>query len=334
MTTRRDVLMALPLACVAFPGLAQTPRPRLTKRLGVLGSGADPPVPPPQRPMFVELRQKGWILGDNLLRDAAYADWNIDRLPGYAEALVHKQVDAIFAVGQESAVAVARATKKIPIVFVGVPWPQEAGLIESDARPGRNVTGHAYYAGTEVALKRAQFLLEMRPQAKRIAWLIDSEQDSVATVAGGRWNPRQTIEPIVNSLGLEAEWFPVSKPQDVDGAFAQLVAWRADMVIANGWQIWQARERFLDLLVSHRLPSAFFGRHWIEVGGLLAYTPAETYAMPLSDYFDRIFRGAPPSELPVERPRRYELVINIKTAEALGLKIPQSLLARADEIIR
>jgi putative ABC transport system substrate-binding protein len=159
MTTRREALLTLPLLCAASRIRAQVPVAGPPKRLGYLGSNPDPKTPPEQRPFGIGMRQKGWIHGDNLLREFAFTDGQaFERFPQLAEELVRKRVDAILSAGDVATVAAARATRTIPIVFVSVAYPVEEGLIDSYARPGRNATGLTLFAGIEVVIKRLELL--------------------------------------------------------------------------------------------------------------------------------------------------------------------------------
>jgi putative ABC transport system substrate-binding protein len=175
MTTRRDALLALPLLCGAPSLRGQKPSAIPPKRLGIISLGADSPTPPPQRPLYLALRQRGWILGENLLREPAYADGKPERLAGLAEELVRKRVDVILSLEDAPTVAAARATRTIPIVFTLAQFPVELGLVDSYARPGHNVTGQTFFAGVEVAFKRLVFLREIAPNSKRLSYLIPNE---------------------------------------------------------------------------------------------------------------------------------------------------------------
>ena len=284
------------------------------------------------------MRQKGWILGENLLREATYTDGRFDDLARLAEKLVRKRVDVILTFDDQTTVAVARATRTIPIVFVGSAFLVERGLIDSDARPGRNVTGVTIYPGSEIGYKRLGFLREPVPTAKRLSWIADTSWYSLETVAGGRFDLPAVLEADAKRLGFETRFHVFRTPQDVDVVFGDIVAWRAQAVLAYDLPA-SARPHVAELLLRHRLPSAFYVRENVEAGGLLSYgaaarTESGYFTARLADYIDRILRGTPPAELPVERQRRYELVLNMKTANALGLTIPQSLLLRADEVIQ
>jgi len=282
-----------------------------------------------------ELKARGWIEGQNLVIEGAFADAKAGRLAALAEELVRKRVDAIWAGTGPAAVAAARATKTIPIVFAEVPWPVEMGLIDSFARPGRNVTGVSSYTGMEVSTKRLEFLKEIAPTATRLSWILDSSME--ATVDGGRFDIRPLLDPAAKRLGYDVRYHYIAKGEDFDSAFADILSWRAQAIaVAGSAAIYVARERIADFAVGNRLPSAAAASWFVEAGGLLSYNNADVFTVSIArgaGYVDRIFRGVHPAVLPVDRPAKYELVINLKTAKALGLPIPQSVLVREPRLI-
>jgi putative ABC transport system substrate-binding protein len=243
-------------------------------------------------------------------------------------------VDVIWTGGQPAPVA-ARATRTIPIVFNGAGWPVEMGLIDSFGRPGRNVTGVSFYTGIEVSQKRLEFLREIAPAAKRLSWIL--APDTAGTVDGKHVDLVSLVDPAARKLGYETRYHNVFGPRDIDQALAEALAWRANALsVAGGGPIYVARKRISDFALEHRLPTASAFAPFTEAGGLLSYSAtgtSTTLSARSADYVDKILRGAKPSDLPVERPSRYELVINLKTAKALGLKVPQSLFVRADRLI-
>ena len=271
------------------------------------------------------------------MRVAAYSGGKTERLAALAEELVSQRVDLILAVGDTSAVTAARATRTIPIVFTGVLFPVELGLVNSLAEPGRNVTGQSLIAGTDIAVKRMALLREIAPNVRRLAYLVPDLVPAFLTVSGGRFGVTAAFEEAAKGLGFEPRIQPLPSPQALHGAFGEMLAWRVQAVTAGvGWH--QAvPQQVAELLIQHRLPSAFLTRDMVEAGGLLGYGIGKNEApyadARLADYIDRVLRGAAPATLPVEQPRRYELVINMRTAKALGLTVPRPLLIRADELI-
>lgn len=281
---------------------------------------------------FAALRQKGWILRDTLVTLALYADWDAERLADLAQELVRQRMDVILCNGDQAALAAAQASTSIPIVFFSVNFPVELGLIESFPRPGRNVTGISVFTGPEVTHKRLGLLRELLPTAQRLSWLWP--WDELPTI--GSFNPASTAKAVANSLGFETRFHSIHSPQDIDTAFDDIIKWDARAVMGSGIPVFRARQRVADLLLHHHLPGAFHDREFTDAGALFSYgsTMSAGYATArLAEYVDRILRGTSPAELPVERPSAYELILNLRTAKELGLRVPRSFLARADEII-
>lgn len=336
---RRDTITALlALGMAAGPRAArgQAKPPTQGKTLGVLATGSSQDVERTFLPVFrAGLKALGWIEGQNLVVESAVADYKYERLPALAEDLVRKRVDVVWATSAEAAVAASRATKSIPIVFTGVPWPVETGLIESFARPGHNVTGVSSYTGIEVSTKRLEFLKEVAPTATRLSWILDPSLG--ARVDGGRFDARPLLDPAAKTLGYEVRYHDVERSEDVDPALTEILAGRAQAIAVSGSAVtFATRERIASFALRNRLPSACASTAVVEAGGLLSYSAPGALSELLArgaDYVDRILRGAQPAELPVYRPDRYELLLNLKTARALGLQVPQSLLLRAGRLI-
>jgi len=309
-----------------------------TGRVPVLGVLSPYSAPPPERlhqnPVATKLRELGWIEGRNLIVERAFAEGHEDRLPDLAAMLAGRRVDVIWTLGPSSAVAAARATKTIPIVFWGVGFPVELGLISGLARPGGNVTGVAFSPGVEIIGKQLEFLKEISAGVKRLAWIDDPE--SRRTVSGGLRQGNTVLEDAAHILRFELRRYPVQKPDDLDAVFAAAVVWRAQALGAQvSPLLLRERKRIVEFANRHRLPTAFGIKDFVDVGGLLSYAPDTPTTMAQSAvYVDRILRGSQPADLPVQQPTKFELVINLKTAKALGLAIPQSVLVRADEIIQ
>jgi putative ABC transport system substrate-binding protein len=282
-----------------------------------------------------KLKSLGWIEGQNLAIESAFADAKAERLAAMAEELVRKRVDVIWAYPDSPAVAAARATRTIPIVFVNVSWPVEQGLIESYGRPGRNVTGVATYSGIGVSAKRLEFLKAVAPTASRLSWILGSSMEQ--TVDGVGFDIRPILSQAARSLGYEVRYHFVQKSEDLDAVFADILASRAHALsVAGNQAIFVARERIAAFALSNRLPTACAPFFLVDAGALLSYNAAGGgfAAIPPSlEYVDRILRGARAADLPVEQPSKYELVINLRTAKALGLQVPQTVLLRADRVI-
>jgi putative ABC transport system substrate-binding protein len=276
------------------------------------------------------LRDLGWVEGQNLAIDYRFADGRLERLPDLAAELARLKVDVIVAHSTPGATAAKRATKTIPVVMISVGDPVGLGLIANLARPGGNLTGLSYSAfGLEIIGKQLELFKEAIPKIRRVAVLSNGA------------NPIQPLaireaNVAARSLAVPLQVLEVRGPNEFDSAFAAMARDRAGglLVVPDSMFVFQ-RTQLADRAAKAGLPAVYGWREHAEAGGLMSYGP------DLSDlfrrgatYVDKILKGAKPADLPVEQPTKFELVINLKTAKALGLTIPQSLLVRADEIIR
>ena len=320
---------------------SQAPKSGQPRLIGFLSMEAPPKIPLSQKDLYDDilanrLRKVGWIDGDNLIVERGLADFNAERIANFANDLVRKRVEVILCNGNQATLAAARATKNIPIVFLRVGWPVERGFIDSFARPGRNVTGTTDFNGAELALKRLEFLRQAAPAAKRLAWLWQSGVEE--TVAGGRIDLTATLQAGAHKYGFETRFHNIRTAEELDPAFTAITAWPAQALTVAGLPSVQVAQRVEEFALRHRLPGAFVSRRNLQASGLLSYWPApseiEWLIVRTFEYVDRILRGANPADLPVEQPKKFELVVNLKTAKALNLTIPSSLLQRADEVIR
>lgn len=306
-------------------------------RLRVLGVLSPQPQPDAKyiadNPFTNRLRELGWSEGRTLAIERAYGQGREDLLPALAEALVRKRVDVIWAIGPEAAIAAARATKSIPIVFWGVSFPVERGLVGSLARPGGNVTGVAWFAGASVDAKRVQVLREMVPPAKRLAWL---RAWTVGFTVDGRRLDLDVFDSAAAAHGFKLRRFTVASASELEGAFAEMLGWQSEAMVAAATTLtFREMHRIVDFANRNRLPAGFGSRTFTEAGGLMSY--GSKGLPPFSrcaEYVDLVLRGADPADLPVDIPRDYELVVNLKTAKAIGLTVPESLLLRADRVIQ
>jgi putative ABC transport system substrate-binding protein len=331
-TMRRRFLLTA--AAMAAAPLVRAQAPARLPTLGLLypnpfvTSGADS-----RKYMAKWLAALGWTDGVNLRVEHASGDGREDRMPALAEALVRKGVDVIWVAGPEAALAAARATRTIPIAFYGVGFPVEHGLVESLAKPGGNVTGLASLAGTEWA-KCLEALREIAPSVRRLSWI--KVQTVRRTVSGGTVRTTEVaVDPLAAGMGFDLRRHPVSVPEDLDAAFEAIRQARPEAFASDFTAMtYRERHRIVDFANHHRLPSAFGATPFIQAGGLVSYAANRAWMAQHSFTFvDRILRGARPADIPVERPNRFELYINLKTARSLGLAVPQSLLLRADEVI-
>lgn len=335
---RRTVVLggAASAVLAAVPGRAQ--QPGGPRRLPVVGLLYPNPAPPPAQrksnPMFAKLRERGWIDGETVAFENASAEGREDRLPALAEDLVRKRVDVIWAAGPEAAIAAVGATKEVPIVFYGVGFPVELGLVQSLARPGRNVTGLAYSAGPEVETKQLELLREIAPRTRRVSYL--AVPTSRRTLSGQILRtPERVLDDAARDLGFEFQRHTLERREDLGGAFAAVLASRAEALMVQGHPVFiRDRQRIAGFATGNRLASASPFWEFVEAGGLVSYGVDRLSAMAQSfQHVDRILRGANPAHLPVELPSRYTLVISMKTAKLLALAVPPSILVRADRVI-
>jgi putative ABC transport system substrate-binding protein len=276
------------------------------------------------------LRELGYIEGQNITIDYRYAEGKVDRFPELAAELVRLKVDIIVVVGGGRApLAAKNATKTIPIIMVGAGIdPVEAGLVESFARPGGNVTGLAILTG-ELGGKRLELLKEAVPKLTSVAVLYDSATPgSVCEV--------KEVPVAARALGLTIQSWEVSTADDFNRAFAAIGKQHPDGLYVPGGRVFSNNQkRIVGFALKNRLPSMYALREFVDAGGFMSYgaDQADTYRR-VAYYVDKILKGAKPADLPVEQPTKFELVINLKTAKQIGVIIPQKVLARADRVIK
>ena len=268
------------------------------------------------------LRELGLVEGRNMLIEFRSAQANIDALPGLAAELVRLRADVIIAIQTPCALAAKQATSTIPIVMTAAD-PVGSGIIASLARPGGNITGVAGLT-VELSAKLLELIRELRPRAKRVGFLANAKDGSTKTFVG-------LLEKAGGITGMDVQVVLVRGVDDYAATFAAWAKLPVDAVIVQPSLPPQAA---IALALQHRLPSMSPSRAFAGAGGLLAYSPdAREQGRKVASYVDRILKGAKPADLPVEQPTRFELLINGRTAKALGLKLPQSLLIRADQVI-
>jgi putative ABC transport system substrate-binding protein len=324
MLARRTLLGGALATMLAPPAVRAQPVGRAV-RLGVL-LFSDPGTDPNFRAFRDSLRELGYVEGQNLTIDYRYAEARPERLPELATDLVRARPDVIFAMGGDVAPFAKRATDTIPLVFTSSADPVRAKLVASLARPGGNATGVTFLTA-DLAGKRLQFLREAAPRISRVAvfWNPDHFDDEFREIqaAGGR-------------LGIQVQSLEVRSAADFEHAYASATAWKADALIAvPSRATLRNRDAMVAFAGKHSLPFAGGWELWPESGALLSYGPDVNLMVRRSaTYVDRIVKGAKPADLPVEQPTKFDLVVNLKTAKALGLTVPQALLVQADRVIQ
>jgi putative ABC transport system substrate-binding protein len=317
---RRAFITMVGGSVLAAPLVAEAQQTGKVWRIGVLGIG----LPTVASTLRQALRDLGYVDGRNLVIESRIAEGRLDRLPDLAAELVRLNVDVIVASGVAGTRAAKQATGTIPIVMLATD-PLGAGLIGSLAKPGGNITGVATLE-SELGAKRLEQFSEAFPTATRVAILYDPMTS--ATVLN-------EMEDGARRLKVELQVLEVRAADYLEGAFNKATKWRADALSVLASPFFQSqRVRIAKLAVAHRLPSMVPHRAYVEAGGLLSYGPDFRDLIRRTAVFvDKILKGTKPADLPVEQPTKFELVINLKTAKALGLTIPQTLLQRADQLI-
>ena len=274
------------------------------------------------------LRELGYVEGQTIKIEPRWAEGNYDRLTGLAADLVRLKVDVIVTYGTPASQAAKRATDTIPIVMAAIIDPVASGLVASLARPGGNLTGQSMMS-PDLAEKQLEILKTVVPKVSRVAVLHNPANPGNAPQV-------RHAQDAARALGVRLQLLGASSPSEIDSAFAAMTNEQAGAVIVLVDAVLQNhRTRITDLAARHRLPTVYGLSEYAEVGGLLAYGPSRLDMFRhAATYVDKILKGAKPGDLPVEQPNKFALVINVRTAKALGLTIPPSLLQRADEVIQ
>jgi putative tryptophan/tyrosine transport system substrate-binding protein len=328
MTKRRKLLVALGVSVLASPlTLHAQPQTKIW-RVGFLA---------PRRPDDLAtdvysgfprgMRDLGYIERKNLIIEWRYADGVLDRLPGLAAELVRLKVDVIVTAGTPATSAAQKATATIPIVMGSAADPVASGFVKSLARPGANITGLSTVV-TDVSPKRLELLLNVVPTVSRVAVLVDPNDSSHAAIF-------KSLQAAAKKAGITVLAMEAKTPQEIETAFSLMVREKAGGLIVVGGGVFNQQEgQIAELAVKKRIPSISSRVEYAKVGGLMSYgdNRAESFRH-VAMFVDKILKGAKPSELPVEQPTIFELLVNGKTAKALGLKFPQSILVSADKVI-
>jgi len=327
LVRRRGFLLAAG-ALAAAPLVVRAQAEQKIRRIGFLGISSDTPAVQGLLNEFREgMATLGWAEGRNYARVDRWAHGDMARLPALAAELVGLRPDALMAGATESAVALKNATRAVPIVAIGTSDPVEIGLALNLARPGGNITGPSF-AFPELLAKQLEILKEAFPRASRIGALMHGEMVT-------KPEAHRRLKNHGKALRLRIDTVEVSKPQDFQPAFQAMRDSRAEVVLVVGSGFMFAHRKALaDLALRYRLPSVWNIPTQADAGGLIAYgVDVRVLWRRAAVFMDKILRGANPGEIPFERPSKFELVVNLKTANALGISIPRPLLLRADRVI-
>jgi putative ABC transport system substrate-binding protein len=318
------------LSLFLAPLAAEAQQPGKVARIGVLSPGS-PAAAERWRAMLLQgLYDLGYVEGQNITFTYRYAEEKPERLPALAAELVQLPVDVIVAGPPEAVQAAKQVTSTIPIVMVtGGPDPVGAGFVTSLARPGGNVTGVSLVFGDALAGKWVALLKEALPQVSRVAVLWDPTRPMITATM-------QEVERVAQGVGLRLQRMAARQADEFDAAFAAMVREGSEaLIVLRSATFSRARHRLVELVATHRLPAIYEDRRYVEAGGLMSYGSNPDVVFYRAGYYvDRILKGTKPADLPVEQPVKFELVIDLKTAQALGLTIPPSLLFQADEVIK
>jgi len=323
--TRKVLALIVTLALAASARAVAAQPAGKVARIGYLEPGSLAAHP---REAFEQgLRELGYVEGQNLVIEYRAAEGKGERLPALAAELVRLKVDVIFAVSPPAIRAAMTATRTTPIVFAGAADPVASGFVASLARPGGNATGFTLL-GSELSGKRLELLREAVPAVAKVAVLWNPDNPAARAMV-------KDTEAGARALRLELQPLGVRTPAELEGAFSAMVRERAGaFLVVPDPMLHSHKKRLVDLAAKARLPGIYYAKDYVEAGGLMAYGASfPDLFRRTATLVDKILRGARPGDLPVEQPTKFELVINLKTAKALGLTIPPLVLARADEVL-
>jgi putative ABC transport system substrate-binding protein len=323
---RRMFIGALSTGMIAAPLAASAQTATTVRRIGTLSLG-DAPTLSELQLNEAPLRELGWIEGKNLLFERKYAGDRPELLRTLADDLVRLRVDVIVTSGTDAAIAAKKATSSIPVIMFSVGDPVLVGLVDSLSRPGGNITGFSIVS-TELDAKRLQLLRELLPDIQRVGELVNPNNPIYTT-------GRRAYEGVYRALRLQPVFVEVRDADELDSAVETVAKQQAQALVVPADNLFiSSGARIMRAALRHLLPTVVEIRDLVEAGGLVAYTfSKEERSRRYATYVDKILHGAKPSDLPIQQPTKFELIINMKTAKALGLTIPQALLQRADEVI-
>jgi ABC-type uncharacterized transport system substrate-binding protein len=327
MISRRAFTSMMAGGLLAAPLAAAAQQAGKVYTVGLVSIGTDPARPVQWQPFLDAMRELGYVKGQNLAVQHAFGNGRTERLPALVAALVHAKVDVIVTTGTRETQAVRQATATIPIVMLLVSDPVAQGFVASLARPGGNITGVTNLI-PGLSQKYVELLKVVLPSASRFA--------VIATPPNPVPENRRELEAAVKVLGMSVSFLPVRGPEDFETALIRARREGATGIIATADGVtFLHRHTLVGLALQYRLAGIYWTREYVEDGGLMTYSASLVgLRRHAAIYVDKILKGAKPADLPVEQPTKFELVINLKTAKALGLTIPQSLLQRADEVIQ
>jgi ABC-type uncharacterized transport system substrate-binding protein len=324
---RRDFIAHLGGVVAAWPFVARAQHGGRIPRVGFMGNSTAALEANLIGPFREGLREHGYEEGRNIEIIFRWAEGRYERFPALIAELIAANVDVIVTAGTPAAFAIKKATSTVPVVMAAAGDPVGTGIVPNLARPGGNITGLSGLA-PDLEGKRLELLREVAPHVAHVAFFLNPANE-FHTVS-----MRQALAA-AQALNIELQLREVSRSEDLDAAFAAIIKEKPDGLLILADRIFlHNRQRMMDFATEHRLPSVNAYRELVEAGGLTSYGPSyEQMHRRAADYVDRIVKGARPGDLPIEQPTRFTLVVNLKAAKALGLQVPPTLIARADEVI-
>jgi ABC-type uncharacterized transport system substrate-binding protein len=326
MAMRRRTFIAALGGAAVWSRAAPAEQAARLPTIGFLGSGAAADQGLPHAAFIRRLHELGWIEGRDLAIQYRWAEGSSDRAARFAAEFVHLNVDVIVTYANPMVLAAKHATSRIPIIFAAAADPLGTGLVASLARPGGNITGLSIQH-TDLASKRLELLREAVPGLRRLAIIVNADNPASAL------DMRET-QAAARLLGLETATFEIRREDAIAPAFKEMKGSAEVLYVCIDTLLFNNRDRVNSLALAAHLPTMLSNREYVDAGGLMSYAANfPDLFRRAGDYVDKVLHGAKPGDLPVEQPTKFELVINLKTAKALGLEIPATLLARADEVI-
>ena len=324
---RREFITLLSGIVAAWPLAARAQQPAKIPRIGFLGNSTATMEANPIGPLRDGLRELGYEEGRNVIIEFRWADGKYDQFPALVAELLAAKVDVIITAGTPATLAIKKATSTVPLVFIAVGDPVGTGVVPNLGRPGGNITGLSSIA-PDLEGKRLELLREVVPKLSHVAFFLNpANAFHTASMRQAR--------VAAQSLGIKLQPMEVNKSEQLDGAFASIVKEKPDALLILADRIFlHNRKRMMEFAIQQRLPSVNAYRELVEAGGLISYGPSyEDMHRRAAVYVDKILKGTKPADLPIEQPTKFTLLINLKTAKTLGLTVPPTLVARADELI-
>jgi putative tryptophan/tyrosine transport system substrate-binding protein len=324
---RREFITLLSGIVAAWPLAARAQQPAKIPRIGFLGNSTATMEANLIGPLRDGLRELGYEEGRNVIIEFCWADGKYDQFPALVAELLAAKVDVIITAGTPATLAIKKATSTVPLVFIAVGDPVGTGVVPNLGRPGGNITGLSSIA-PDLEGKRLELLREVVPKLSHVAFFLNpANAFHTASMRQAR--------VAAQSLGIKLQPMEVNKSEQLDGAFASIVKEKPDALLILADRVFlHNRKRMMEFAIQQRLPSVNAYRELVEAGGLISYGPSyEDMHRRAAVYVDKILKGTKPADLPIEQPTKFTLLINLKTAKTLGLTVPPTLVARADELI-